>query len=674
MARRGSSSRPKNDALWTRSASSTWQVGDAVEARKASRALRSSRPRRTTINASCGSSEARRDTTWVRQVPYSDAGSSRRRSSGSWRASVSRQSSFASTPTDSGKRARSRKARTGRCGRTRRGGGGGEEPARREAVGVGEERPCKLDADCVIVPDGCCGCANGGKQRGAAKKDEAALRAAQRTACKDVMCTMMVSTDPSCGKRATCLAGSARCAMRARTSARASSGLRRGSRAAAPSRRSLASPGARKALPRRRDAQFDAPHGKLIALGAYTPPHRTRGLMTSVQLLLVTIAGLGVSGCAVEEVREVDRGGQRPAEESFLGDGKADAFGVHEPSYREAGSSRSRNTLSESGFRAGAFALRQDPGPRASYRRERRWRAASPRSPRSTRCPPPARSSFSDSPPTPAAAASLARAATERPRLRWRAATTATPTTATLARRAASRRSRPPRCVATAAVETGESCEPSLTQTSTGSVPTKADWSLTRSGRAACARCSCTSPSYDGGPSSTTDSGRQGQRPRLRGRPRPLPQGPDEQLEPDRLLRLRRPPVLPHRGAGSLQADHLLDWPRRSSRTTAVTPRAPTATSPMRRRSTRRWSCSLSMRQTRRRAWRACDKLNGNPDAYNAVCRYQHRRPRGGHLLPGDRGPIWTADDPLVHRLLLYRSAADFSLPSGRRWRGEQVA
>ncbi len=71
---------------------------------------------------------------------------------------------------------------------------------------------CKLDADCVIVPDGCCGCANGGKQRGAAKKDEAALRAAQRTACKDVMCTMMVSTNPSCGKRATCLAGV--CAMR----------------------------------------------------------------------------------------------------------------------------------------------------------------------------------------------------------------------------------------------------------------------------------------------------------------------------------------------------------------------------------------------------------------------------------------------------------------------------
>jgi len=75
------------------------------------------------------------------------------------------------------------------------------------------EAQCKGDADCVIVPDGCCSCANGGKQRAARKIEADALRAAQREACKDVMCTMMVSTDPTCGKRAACVEGA--CAMRA---------------------------------------------------------------------------------------------------------------------------------------------------------------------------------------------------------------------------------------------------------------------------------------------------------------------------------------------------------------------------------------------------------------------------------------------------------------------------
>ena len=71
---------------------------------------------------------------------------------------------------------------------------------------------CIGDADCVIIPDGCCDCANGGKEHAVAKRDEAKLRASQRASCKDVMCAMMMSTDRTCGKRPACEAGA--CAMR----------------------------------------------------------------------------------------------------------------------------------------------------------------------------------------------------------------------------------------------------------------------------------------------------------------------------------------------------------------------------------------------------------------------------------------------------------------------------
>lgn len=71
---------------------------------------------------------------------------------------------------------------------------------------------CMTDGDCAVVPEGCCDCANGGGQRAAAKRDEAGLRSAQRAACKEVMCTMMASSDATCGKRAACLAGV--CALR----------------------------------------------------------------------------------------------------------------------------------------------------------------------------------------------------------------------------------------------------------------------------------------------------------------------------------------------------------------------------------------------------------------------------------------------------------------------------
>ncbi|MCA1665611.1 MAG: hypothetical protein LC659_15310, partial [Myxococcales bacterium] len=72
---------------------------------------------------------------------------------------------------------------------------------------------CKVAADCVIEPVDCCDCANGGKQHAIAKKAAAAAKAARAGRCKGKMCTMMLSTDPSCGQRAQCVEGA--CVMAA---------------------------------------------------------------------------------------------------------------------------------------------------------------------------------------------------------------------------------------------------------------------------------------------------------------------------------------------------------------------------------------------------------------------------------------------------------------------------
>ena len=66
---------------------------------------------------------------------------------------------------------------------------------------------CKVAADCVVEPLDCCDCANGGKQHAIAKTAAAASKAARAERCKTTMCTMMLSTDPSCGQRADCVDG-----------------------------------------------------------------------------------------------------------------------------------------------------------------------------------------------------------------------------------------------------------------------------------------------------------------------------------------------------------------------------------------------------------------------------------------------------------------------------------
>ena len=71
----------------------------------------------------------------------------------------------------------------------------------------GKAAECKVAADCVVEPLDCCDCANGGKQHAISKKAAAAGKAARTERCKTAMCTMMLSTDPSCGERAACVDG-----------------------------------------------------------------------------------------------------------------------------------------------------------------------------------------------------------------------------------------------------------------------------------------------------------------------------------------------------------------------------------------------------------------------------------------------------------------------------------
>ena len=66
---------------------------------------------------------------------------------------------------------------------------------------------CKTDKDCVLVPDDCCSCAEGGKQRAIPKKQKDAYEKERKKRCAETACTEAVSTDPSCSQQPFCGAG-----------------------------------------------------------------------------------------------------------------------------------------------------------------------------------------------------------------------------------------------------------------------------------------------------------------------------------------------------------------------------------------------------------------------------------------------------------------------------------
>jgi len=75
-------------------------------------------------------------------------------------------------------------------------------------------RECSKDTDCVVVPDGCCGCNEGGKQRALPARARASYEKRRKRTCRETMCTAMISQDASCAaggavcKEGTCKLGS----------------------------------------------------------------------------------------------------------------------------------------------------------------------------------------------------------------------------------------------------------------------------------------------------------------------------------------------------------------------------------------------------------------------------------------------------------------------------------
>jgi hypothetical protein len=66
---------------------------------------------------------------------------------------------------------------------------------------------CKKDSDCSAVPDDCCPCSQGGKQRAVPNKEKAAYEKDRKKRCADTACTEMMSTDPTCSQTPICAAG-----------------------------------------------------------------------------------------------------------------------------------------------------------------------------------------------------------------------------------------------------------------------------------------------------------------------------------------------------------------------------------------------------------------------------------------------------------------------------------
>jgi hypothetical protein len=79
--------------------------------------------------------------------------------------------------------------------------------ARRAKPAPAATGDCKTDADCVLVPDDCCTCEQGGKQHAIPKKQKDGYEKDRKKRCAKTECIEMMSQDPSCSQHAFCGAG-----------------------------------------------------------------------------------------------------------------------------------------------------------------------------------------------------------------------------------------------------------------------------------------------------------------------------------------------------------------------------------------------------------------------------------------------------------------------------------
>jgi hypothetical protein len=73
---------------------------------------------------------------------------------------------------------------------------------------AGPRSECKADAECVLVPDGCCGCNEGGKQRAVPAKARDGYEKKRKALCRQTLCPALMSEDTTCvSGHAVCKAG-----------------------------------------------------------------------------------------------------------------------------------------------------------------------------------------------------------------------------------------------------------------------------------------------------------------------------------------------------------------------------------------------------------------------------------------------------------------------------------
>ena len=70
------------------------------------------------------------------------------------------------------------------------------------------EKACSQDTDCILAPQGCCGCNSGGQQDALNKKYSEALKARRGKGCAHQGCLAVINDSPECqAKQAQCIKG-----------------------------------------------------------------------------------------------------------------------------------------------------------------------------------------------------------------------------------------------------------------------------------------------------------------------------------------------------------------------------------------------------------------------------------------------------------------------------------
>jgi hypothetical protein len=80
-----------------------------------------------------------------------------------------------------------------------------------QAAGAVERGDCAADADCAVVPVGCCGCSNGGQQRAVAASHVDRIEQERKKQCEDRACLDVISKHRSCAQVPVCREG--RCVL-----------------------------------------------------------------------------------------------------------------------------------------------------------------------------------------------------------------------------------------------------------------------------------------------------------------------------------------------------------------------------------------------------------------------------------------------------------------------------